>query len=51
MIGDGWVDPINQVNFYDSYLWSVGIIESKFRDIATWFQNNAMINMQNGKYF
>jgi vitellogenic carboxypeptidase-like protein len=26
-IGDGWTDPINQVNYYDSYLWSVGVVE------------------------
>ena len=25
-IGDGWTDPINQINFYDSYLWSVGVV-------------------------
>jgi hypothetical protein len=25
-IGDGWTDPINQINYYDSYLWSVGVI-------------------------
>jgi hypothetical protein len=26
MIGDGFVDPINQINYYDSYLWSVGVV-------------------------
>jgi len=25
-IGDGWTDPINQINYYDSYLWSVGVV-------------------------
>jgi carboxypeptidase C (cathepsin A) len=49
-IGDGWTDPINQVNFYDSFLWSVGVVESKFRDVCTWFQTNAMINMYNGNF-
>ena len=49
-IGDGWTDPINQVNYYDSYLWSVGVVESKFRDTLTWFQTNAIINMYNGDY-
>jgi vitellogenic carboxypeptidase-like protein len=49
-IGDGWTDPMNQVNFYDSYLWSVGVVESKFRDVCTWFQTNAMININNGNY-
>lgn len=49
-IGDGWTDPINQVNYYDSYLWSVGVVESKFRDVLTWYQTNAIINMYNGDY-
>lgn len=49
-IGDGWTDPINQVNYYDSYLWSVGVVESKFRDVCTWFQTNAIINIYEGNY-
>lgn len=49
-IGDGWTDPINQVNYYDSYLWSVGVVESKFRNVCTWFQTNAIINMYEGNY-
>jgi carboxypeptidase C (cathepsin A) len=49
-IGDGWTDPLNQVNFYDSYLWSVGIVDTKFRDVCTWYQTNAMLNMYNGNY-
>ncbi|XP_031472926.2 uncharacterized protein LOC116245600 [Nymphaea colorata] len=31
-IGDGWVDPINQFNYYDSLLYSAGIISNKFRE-------------------
>lgn len=49
-IGDGWTDPINQINYYDSYLWSVGVIERKFRDVCTWFQTNAIVNIYDGKY-
>lgn len=49
-IGDGWTDPINQINYYDSYLWSVGVVEKKFRDICTWFQTHAIINIYDGKY-
>lgn len=30
-IGDGWTDPINQINYYDSYLSSVGVVSRKFR--------------------
>ncbi len=26
IIGNGLVDPINQLNFYDSYLYCVGIV-------------------------
>jgi len=37
-IGDGWVDPYSQINQYDSYLYSVGIVAPKFRDTLTWFQ-------------
>ena len=47
-IGDGWTDPLNQVNYYDSYLSSVGVVDHKFRDTLTWFQTNAIINMYNG---
>jgi hypothetical protein len=49
-IGDGWTDPMNQVNYYDSFLWSVGIVDTKFRDVCTWFQTHAMINIHNGNY-
>jgi carboxypeptidase C (cathepsin A) len=49
-IGDGWTDPINQINYYDSYLWSVGVVERKFRDVCTWFQTNAIINIYDGNY-
>ena len=49
-IGDGWTDPINQINYYDSYLWSVGIVDMKFRDVCTWYQTNAIINIYNGNY-
>lgn len=33
-IGNGWTDPTNQGNFYDSYLWSVGVVASRFRDVC-----------------
>ena len=44
-LGDGWVDPINQFNFYDSLLYSVGIVSNKFRDVCTWYQTQGMINI------
>lgn len=49
-IGDGWTDPINQVNYYDSYLWSVGIVDVNTRDMCTWFQTNAILSMYSGEY-
>lgn len=30
-IGDGFVDPVNQLNSYGSLLYSAGIISNKFR--------------------
>lgn len=44
-IGDGWTDPLNQVNYYDSFLWSVGVIGNKFRDTCNWFQTQSVINI------
>lgn len=41
-IGDGWTDPESQINQYDSYLYSVGVVSNKFRDICTWFQTQAI---------
>lgn len=49
-IGDGWVDPINQINFYDSLLYSVGIVSNKYRDVCTWVQTQSMINIYKEKY-
>lgn len=49
-IGDGWTDPINQINYYDTYLWSVGVIDRGFRDTCTWFQTNGIINIYEGDY-
>ena len=47
-IGDGWVDPVNQFNYYDSLLYSAGIVSNKFRDTCTWFQTQGMINLLKG---
>lgn len=50
IIGDGWTDPINQINYYDTYLWSLGIIDRSFRQTCTWFQTQSMINMDIQNY-
>ena len=47
-IGDGWTDPYNQVNQYDSYLYSVGVVANKFRETCTWFQTQAIHYMMRG---
>lgn len=49
-IGDGWTDPINQINYYDTYLWSVGVIDRGFRDTCTWFQTNGIVNIYEQNY-
>lgn len=49
-LGDGWVDPINQFNFYDSLLYSVGIVSNKFRDVCTWYQTQGMINIYKDEF-
>ncbi len=50
MIGDGWTDPINQINYYDTYLWSVGVVDRGFRDTCTWFQTNSIMNIYESNY-
>ena len=47
-IGDGWTDPYNQINQYDSYLYSVGVVANKFRETCTWFQSQAIYHMMRG---
>jgi hypothetical protein len=45
MIGDGYVDPVNQGNYYDSYLYSSGIVSNEGRDTTTFMQNQAILNI------
>jgi hypothetical protein len=48
-IGDGWTDPINQINFYDSLLYSAGLASNKFRDVCSWMQVQGIVNIYNEK--
>ena len=48
-IGDGWTDPVNQFNYYDSLLYSAGIVSNKFRETCTWFQTQGIINLLKGE--
>ena len=49
-IGDGWTDPVNQLNYYDSYLFSTGIVARKFREYANWYQVQALENIAFSAY-
>jgi hypothetical protein len=50
MLGDAWVDPINQDNNYDSFLSSVGIVSNEYRNVMTWYQNQAISCIMKGDY-
>ena len=50
MIGGAYVDPETQVNFYDSYMYSVGIVSEAGRSTSSAMQNEAIIKMLNLKY-
>jgi carboxypeptidase C (cathepsin A) len=48
MIGDGWTDPINQLNHYDSFLYSIGVASKTLRERCTWFQTQCIHNIMLG---
>lgn len=50
MIGDGYLDPINQVNFYDSMMYSLGVASEYARDTTTYIQNQAVLSLLNNKH-
>jgi len=45
IIGGGFIDPINQLNYFDSYLWSLGVIDRSYRETLTWMQTQSMQNI------
>ncbi len=45
IISSGWIDPANQMNFYDSLLYSAGIVSDKLRDVASAFQTRGMVSL------
>lgn len=49
-IGDGWVDPANQLNYYDSLLYSIGAVSNKFRDVCQWMQTQGLLNIYTKNY-
>jgi hypothetical protein len=48
MIGDGWVDPQIQSNYYDSYLNSIGAVSNHWRDTTSFMQNEAILRIMRG---
>lgn len=50
MIGDGYLDPVNQMNFYDSMTYTAGISSLSAREKTTSVQNQALLNLFSSKY-
>jgi hypothetical protein len=44
-MGGAWIDPDTQINFYDSFLWSLGIADSGLRTSLTEYQTHAITNI------
>ena len=51
LIGDGWVDPRLQVNNYDSYLSSAGIVSREGRDTVGYMATQAVTRIMNSDYY
>ena len=49
LIGGPWVEPVTQGNFVDSLLSSVGILSEAGRTTTGAMQNEAMVNVLNGR--
>ena len=45
MLGGGFVDPIYQVNNYDSFLNSIGIVSNEWKKTTAFMQNEAIVNI------
>jgi hypothetical protein len=50
IISSGWIDPANQMNFYDSLLYSAGIVSDKLRDASSAFQTRGIVNLYKKEY-
>ncbi|XP_001602950.1 venom serine carboxypeptidase isoform X2 [Nasonia vitripennis] len=48
-IGDGWTDPINQINYGD-YLYQIGLIDFNAREQFTVMESKAKDLIKQGKY-
>lgn len=45
IISSGWMDPSNQLNYYDSLLYSTGIVSNRFRDVCSSIQTKGIVNI------
>jgi carboxypeptidase C (cathepsin A) len=50
IISSGWIDPINQINYYDSLLYSLGIVSNRFRDALSSIQSKSLVNIFKRSY-
>ena len=50
IISSGWIDPANQMNYYDSLLYSAGIVSNKFRDICSSLQTRGIVDIYKNSY-
>jgi len=50
IIGDGWTDPERQLNGYDSYAYSIGLISNVRRNLYRDTQNNILQDIINGQF-
>jgi hypothetical protein len=49
-IGGPYIDSYIQDNFFDSFLYSHGIIDKKVSEMCTYYQVQSMINIKSGRY-
>jgi hypothetical protein len=50
MVSSGWIDPVNQLNYYDSLLYSSGVVSNRFRDICSSIQTKGIVNIYKKLY-
>jgi hypothetical protein len=49
-VSSGWMDPVNQVNYYDSLLYTSGVVSNRFRDICSSIQTKGIVNIYQKLY-
>lgn len=50
IIGDGWTDPERQLNGYDSYAYSIGLVSNNRRNIYRDAQNSILQDIMSEEY-